>query len=536
MAYGLGSAKSVVEEEKPKVSIKERITKMTDTATAARLRLSKKNYFESGKRGEVFEWKQDLNSENELVKKETVKKVIAAMTIGKDVSALFPHMLKCLYTRDVELKKLVYHYLIHYSSSNPELAILAINTFCKDCENENATIRALAVRTMALIRVDCIAEYLTDPLTRLLKDEHPFVRKTAVLAVAKFFETMPEVAADFEFDGQLRAMLETEINSTVMGAIVSALGDVWCTAGRDFEIPSQLLPKYLRHLPECNEWSQIALIECLTRNYKANAENQRIVLQAVMPYLQHQNEALVLVACKYILLNLPTGQESEYLSKVSPALVSLLSAPQNDEMLYLVLKNVQEFSRLVPASLLVPSRSFRLLVPKYSDASFIKRERLACLPQFLDEDNFDAVVVELTEEAKMEVDPEIVAYSVQALVRCALQLNGLAAPLVIGALAGLVRSGVAPALWQAAKELVVRFGPVPELALLIGGLLDAEDEQVAIWDEAAVSAMVWVVGECGGGYGLDLDILSSSSVVSYESLLVARYSRVIILFRFKVSC
>jgi AP-1 complex subunit beta-1 len=65
------------------------------------------------------------------MRKEAMKKVVAGMTIGKDFSPLFPDVLKCMQTTNLELKKLVYLYLVNYSKSQPELAILAINTFCK---------------------------------------------------------------------------------------------------------------------------------------------------------------------------------------------------------------------------------------------------------------------------------------------------------------------------------------------------------------------------------------------------------------------
>lgn len=64
-------------------------------------------------------------------KKEAVKKVIAAMTVGKDVSMLFPHVVNCMQTEDLELKKLVYLYLINYAKTQPDLAIMAVNTFVK---------------------------------------------------------------------------------------------------------------------------------------------------------------------------------------------------------------------------------------------------------------------------------------------------------------------------------------------------------------------------------------------------------------------
>jgi AP-1 complex subunit beta-1 len=81
--------------------------------------------------GEIYELRAELNSEVQLVRKESVKKVIASMTIGKDVSSLFPDVLKNIQTDDIELKKLVYLYLMNYAKCQPELVILAINTFCK---------------------------------------------------------------------------------------------------------------------------------------------------------------------------------------------------------------------------------------------------------------------------------------------------------------------------------------------------------------------------------------------------------------------
>lgn len=81
--------------------------------------------------GEIFELKNELNSDKKEKKKEAVKKVIASMTVGKDVSALFPDVVNCMQTDNVELKKLVYLYLMNYAKSQPDLAIMAVNTFVK---------------------------------------------------------------------------------------------------------------------------------------------------------------------------------------------------------------------------------------------------------------------------------------------------------------------------------------------------------------------------------------------------------------------
>ncbi len=84
------------------------------------------------KSSELSELQVELNSMKQDEKKEAVKQVIAMMTIGKDVSSLFPHVCKCIETTSIELKKLVYLYIINYAKSKPDLTIMAIHTFGKD--------------------------------------------------------------------------------------------------------------------------------------------------------------------------------------------------------------------------------------------------------------------------------------------------------------------------------------------------------------------------------------------------------------------
>jgi AP-1 complex subunit beta-1 len=47
-----------------------------------------------------------------MPRKESIQKTIMAMTLGKDVSALFPDVLKNIATADLDQKKLVYLYLM----------------------------------------------------------------------------------------------------------------------------------------------------------------------------------------------------------------------------------------------------------------------------------------------------------------------------------------------------------------------------------------------------------------------------------------
>jgi vesicle coat complex subunit len=66
----------------------------------------------------------------------------------REVQGLFPDIVKMMQTDNLELKKLTYLYVMNYAKAQPEQAILAVNTFVKDCQDPNPLIRALAVRTM----------------------------------------------------------------------------------------------------------------------------------------------------------------------------------------------------------------------------------------------------------------------------------------------------------------------------------------------------------------------------------------------------
>ncbi|KAL8510108.1 hypothetical protein ACS0TY_017069 [Phlomoides rotata] len=88
-------------------------------------------YFFTTKKGEIPELKEELNSQYKDKRKDAVKKVFVAMTVGKDVSSLFTDAVNCMQTENLELKKPVYLYLINYAKSQSDLAILAINTFVK---------------------------------------------------------------------------------------------------------------------------------------------------------------------------------------------------------------------------------------------------------------------------------------------------------------------------------------------------------------------------------------------------------------------
>lgn len=176
------------------------------------------------------------------------------MTVGKDVSSLFTDVVKSMQTDNLELKKLVYLYIINYARSQPDKAILIVNTFQKDAGAASPLIRALAIRTMGCIRVDRITEYLCEPLGKALKDKDPYVRKTAAICVAKLFDINKELVEEQGFLEQLREMV-ADPNPMVVANAVAALQEISEASAKDvFHIDNAMLGKLLAALNECTEW------------------------------------------------------------------------------------------------------------------------------------------------------------------------------------------------------------------------------------------------------------------------------------------
>jgi AP-1 complex subunit beta-1 len=60
---------------------------------------------------------------------------------------------------------------------------------------------------MSCLRAEKIIDYLSDPLQKCLRDDNPYVRKTAAICVAKLYEMKPELAVENGFVGSLRDMV-----------------------------------------------------------------------------------------------------------------------------------------------------------------------------------------------------------------------------------------------------------------------------------------------------------------------------------------
>ncbi|CAK9437977.1 uncharacterized protein LODBEIA_P23550 [Lodderomyces beijingensis] len=388
-----------------------------------------RKFLSGPKKGETFELKNGLVSQYKHERKDAIQRVIQAMTVGKDVSSLFPDVLKNIATYDLEQKKLVYLYLMNYAKTHPELCILAVNTFVQDTEDPNPLVRALAIRTMGCIRVAKMVDYMEIPLARTLKDENPYVRKTAAICVAKLFDLNPELCVEFGFLDDLKKLM-SDANPMVVANSINALYEI-----RDLnddpnltilELNGEVIRSLLLCLNECTEWGRITILTTLTEYDTAGKPDEaNHIVERVIPQLQHVNPSVVLSSIKAILChieNIPvTAQRQSVLKKLSAPLVSLVSS-SIPEAQYVGLKNIRIILEKYPNIL---SKELRVFFIKYSDPLYLKLEKLEIMVRLANESNCELLLGELREYA-MEFEPALVAKAIKSIGAVAIKLSGSA--------------------------------------------------------------------------------------------------------------
>ena len=449
-------------------------------------------YFQTTKKGEIHELKEELNNPKMEKKKEAVKKVIAAMTVGKDVSMLFTDVVNCIQTANIELKKLVYLYLINYAKSQPDLAILAVNTFVKDTQDPNPLIRSLAVRTMGCIRVDKIVEYLCEPLRKCLKDEDPYVRKTAAVCVAKLYDINGELVEDQGFLEMVYDLLG-DSNPMVVSNAVAALAEIAETSElgqKVFQINTGTLQKMLAALNECTEWGQVFILDSLALYMPSDGREAESIIERVTPRLQHANSAVVLSAVKVMIkyMDLITSQDAlkALYKKMAPPLVTLLSSEA--EIQYVALRNINLIVQKRPSIL---AHEIKVFFCKYNDPIYVKMEKLEIMIKLTSARNVDQVLMELKEYAT-EVDVEFVRRSVRAIGRCAIKLEA-AAERCINVLLELIQTKVNYVVQEAVIVIKDIFRKFPNrYESIIGTLCENLD---TLDEPEAKASMIWIIGE-----------------------------------------
>ncbi|RDL30734.1 ARM repeat-containing protein [Venustampulla echinocandica] len=376
-----------------------------------------------------------LDSRNDRDVLEGLRKVISPCL------TFFSSVVKNVASPNIEIKKLVYIYLLNHAEQEPDLALLSINTIQKSLSDGNPQVRALALKTMSGIRVPVISQIVSLAIKKGLSDMSPYVRKAAALAIPKCYRLDPNTLP------QLLDYLSTLLGDRqyyVAGAAVKAFMEI-CPDRTD------LIHKHYRSLVkklvDMDEWSQLATLRLMTiysrrcfpkrtrRIKKSNGAqgfygdeegeeedtgeivqildpDLELLLKSIKPLLQSRNSAVV-VAVARCYVNLGTPQYTN--SAIGP-LVALLRGPQDIQ--HIALYNIVSICITRPEAFVKYSSHFLVRSTDPPQVWELKLEILTLIFPHCDP-YLKSIILNELEHFSRGSDRELVREAVRAIGRCA---------------------------------------------------------------------------------------------------------------------
>uniref|UniRef100_A0A8C9TXX8 AP-3 complex subunit beta n=1 Tax=Scleropages formosus TaxID=113540 RepID=A0A8C9TXX8_SCLFO len=387
--------------------------------------------------------KEMLESNKESLKLEAMKRIVGLIAKGKNASELFPAVVKNVASKNIELKKLVYVYLVRYAEEQQDLALLSISTFQRALKDPNQLIRASALRVLSSIRVPIIVPIMMLAIKEAATDLSPYVRKTAAHAIQKLYSLDPEQK---EHLIEVIDKLLKDKSTLVAGSVVMAFEEV-CPDRID--LIHKNYRKLCNLLVDVEEWGQVVIITMLTRYartqflspwredalfdensekafYDSDVEKEkadskpymmdpdhRLLLRNTKPLLQSRNTAVVMAVAQ-LYWHLAPKQE---VSIVTKSLVRLLRSHR--EVQYIVLQNIATMSIQRKGMFEPFLKSFYV---RSTDATHIKTLKLEILTNLATEANISTILREFQTYVKSQ-DKQFAATTIQAIGRCATNIS-----------------------------------------------------------------------------------------------------------------
>ncbi|XP_061629388.1 AP-3 complex subunit beta-2 isoform X20 [Phyllopteryx taeniolatus] len=402
--------------------------------------------------------KEMLDSNKDSLKLEAMKRIVAMIARGKNASDLFPAVVKNVACKNIEVKKLVYVYLVRYAEEQQDLALLSISTFQRGLKDPNQLIRASALRVLSSIRVTIIVPIMMLAIKEAASDMSPYVRKTAAHAIPKLYSLDPEQK------DQLIEVIEkllADKTTLVAGSVVMAFEEV---CPERIDLIHKNYRKLCNLLIDVEEWGQVVIINMLTRYARTQFLNpnineslleeggdktfygsdgngddedeedklkkaevaalakrkpyvmdpdHRLLLRNTKPLLQSRNAAVVMAVAQLYFHLAPKAE----VGVIAKALVRLLRS--HSEVQYVVLQNVATMTIKRRGMFEPYLKSFYI---RSTDPTQIKILKLEVLTNLANETNISTILREFQTYIK-SMDKDFVAATIQAIGRCATNIG-----------------------------------------------------------------------------------------------------------------
>ena len=420
-----------------------------------------------------------------------IQKVVASMTQGMDVSSLFGEMVKASATQDIRQKKLVYLYICRYADENQELSLMAINTLQKDMNDQNPTVRGLALKSLCSLKLKGLPEFARAPLKAGLMDKSAYVRRVAVLSAAKLYRNYPDLIQELNMASFLYSTLKDRDPQVVVNSLC-ALNEILANEGG--VIINRNIAAYLLHrFNEFSEWGQPVVLESLTR-YKVQDEAELMdLLNRLDPQLESQNTGVLMAAIKLFISAIDdTPQlQADAAVRIRPVLLNIVSS-SSPEICYSALAHIEILLEKLPSLNL--QQSHKTFYCRYSDPAYVKVKKVEMLARLVSDRNMREIINELS-EAVLDSNTEVGRRAVNAIKMIALRHSNAVELCLIkfGELLTIERPHIITVLLVSSTTLVRKYpdtadvfvSQIPELVRHVEGSVEGR------------ACLVWLLGEFG---------------------------------------
>lgn len=325
----------------------------------------------------------DSRSDRDII--DGLRRVIGLIYQNKPCLPYFSSVVKNVANPNIEVKKLVYIYLLHYAESDPDLALLSVNAIQKSLGDQNPQIRAMALRTMAGMRVPVISQIVSLAIKKGVADLSPHVRKAAALAIPKCYALDPSTLP------QLTDHLATLLGDKQYFVVGPAAQTFLQLCPDRIDLLHRHYRGLVKKVVDMDEWGQLATLQLLLiyarrcfprRQQKVTATNQtktqkdfyddddqdvnteaittaidpdlNLLLKACGLLLSSRNSSIVVAASSCLLY---LGQKEHVKETVGPLIALMRGSP---EIQQIALPNVVLVA-LKYADLFVPHASHFLI-------------------------------------------------------------------------------------------------------------------------------------------------------------------------------
>jgi AP-4 complex subunit beta-1 len=391
------------------------------------------------------------------------------------------------------MKKMIFLYIVNYADES-ESAILAINTFLKDLKNNNPKIRGLALRSLCSLKFKGAYEYFANSLYDSLKDSHPYVRKTAVMALLKVYHLNPKLITEKDID-TLYEMIKDKDPLVVMNTLY-VLNEILKKEG-GIAISGKMIIHLLNILKEFNEWGQNIVLELASRYTPKDEEQLYSILNVLEDKLKHSSAAIVL-ACTRVFIYFTKENDFIYgqvLKRLRDPLVTLLASGEisgNNEMSYVILSHI--YIIILKGGRSLFAEIYKKFFVKFEEPLYIKKLKLEILVQIANEYNYMDILNEM-EEYVNDVNSTFAKHTIRKIGSLGLRVDS-ALKQIVGLLQSLLHRNVD---YIVAETLTVLQNILRKYPDVIQEFIKFLEPSIAVIenDRKGLSALIWILGEFG---------------------------------------